>query len=139
MFLSSLLFTFSNCLQFLNFGSPFRIGRSTRGCKATLESFNLLGLALHYLKGKDVMYKICLIFGLIPSSLYVMLDHAPEVLLTPVTKTENKNYELRWPTSLEMNSPYTLLHTSREKVIISDEYLVSSMELECRAKIMQPH
>eukprot|EP00171_Calliarthron_tuberculosum_P001335 IDg1335t1 len=57
----------------VNFGGPYRHGRSTRGRSAQLASIDLLGLALWFLKSRCTTYKLCPIFGVVPATLAVWL------------------------------------------------------------------
>ena len=55
----------------VNFGGPFRKGPKNRGRNAILNSVDILGLALHYLKSTGFMYDCCPIFGMCQKSVSV--------------------------------------------------------------------
>jgi len=98
----------------VNGGSPYRATRSNRGRRPQLLSIDILGLALYYLKSRDPIYKMCPFFGLVPSSAYVWLDFALEVLKKVVTYDNNKDFEVRWPTPAEMRESAGLLERNRQ-------------------------
>ena len=84
--------------KYVNYGGPYRKTNSKRGQVSTLQSIDLVGRALWYLKSRDPIHKLCPIFGIIPSSIYVWLEYALEVLLKVVTNSSLPEYEIRWPT-----------------------------------------
>ena len=123
-FLSSLNFTRCIVLQRLlpyfdyerarlNFGSPYRTGPETRGRNPQLQSVDLLGLSLWYLKTKGSVYTLCPIFGIVPSSFLVWLEYSLEVLLRVVKKTSRTEFEIRWPNEGEMLASSLLLQINR--------------------------
>ena len=63
-----------------NFGSPFRTEPKTRGRKPLLTKVGLLGFIL-YLKSRNCMYRICMVFGVVPSTASVWLNYASNLLL----------------------------------------------------------
>ena len=97
-----------------NFGSPCRTGNSRCGRKPILRSVDLLGLALWFLKSCDPPYKLCLIFGVIPSTLYCWLNYALEVLYRLVQNKNIADFEIRWPSPAEMKSSCQLLESNRQ-------------------------
>lgn len=98
----------------LNFGSPYRCGPKTRGRRTLLESIDILGLSLWFLKSRDPLYKLCPLFGVVTSSATVWLDYALAVLLRVVRKKRNTDFEIRWPTHDEMRVSSALLERNRE-------------------------
>ena len=98
----------------MNHGSPYRTGYSPKGRKPQLESVDLLGLALYYLKSKDSVYKLCLIFGIVPTSAYVWLDFSLEVLSRTVTLPHMTDFAIVWPKPAEMEQSANLLRHNRE-------------------------
>ena len=46
-----------------NYVSPNRTSLSKRGQKPLLRSIDLLGLALWFLKSRDPIYELCVVFG----------------------------------------------------------------------------
>jgi len=98
----------------LNFGSPYRRSRSPRGRKAQLGSIDLIGMALFFLKSRDPLYKLCPMFGVVPTTAAVWLDYSLEVLKRVVTKRGASDFEVRWPTPDEMWSSSALLAQNRE-------------------------
>lgn len=86
----------------LNFGSPYRKEPKTRGRNADLRKFDLLGLALWFLKSSRQQYRICTQFGLVPASVYVWLDCALEVLFKVVKYKKIVDFAVRWPSPNEI-------------------------------------
>ncbi len=84
---------FEETRKTVNHSIPYKQTGSTRGCRPAVVSVDLLGMALYYLKSRDVLYKICPVFGLVPSSLHVWLDFASEVLLKTVTRRMHAEFE----------------------------------------------
>lgn len=70
--------------------------------KRASTTVDVLGLSLWYLKSRDPMYKMCTVFGLVPSSVQVWLDFSLEVSLRMVQNTEFPEFQIRWPTVDEM-------------------------------------
>ena len=97
----------------LNFGSPYRTGPKTRRRNPQLQSVDLLGLSLWYLKTKGSVYTLCPIFSIVPASLSVWLDYSLEVLLRVVKKTSRTEFEIRWPDEGEMLASSLLLKNNR--------------------------
>lgn len=110
----TLLPYFEDMRPSVNHGSPYRRSADPRGRRAQLRSVDLPGLALWYLKSRCPMYKMCLIFGLAPSSLLVWLDYSLEVLYRLLQCPTNTQYEIRWPNEQEMRSAASLLERNRE-------------------------
>lgn len=79
----------------VNFGNPFRQGAKKRGRNPLLETVDLIGLDLWYLKKKGTMLSLCPIFGIIGSSIGVFLYFILEVLVK-VSNIE-KDIEIKWP------------------------------------------
>ena len=96
-----------------NYGSPYRKGPKTRGRVPQVDSMDLLGPALWYLKSRCTMYSLCPVFGLVPTTVSVWLDYALEVLLRVVNKRKHRDFEIRWPTVDEMKLSAELLWKSR--------------------------
>ena len=97
----------------LNFGSTYRTGPKPRGRNPQLQSVDLLGLSLWYLKTKGSVYKLCPIFDIVPSSFSVWLDYSLEVLLRVVKKTSRTEFEIRWQDEGEMLASSLLLQNNR--------------------------
>jgi len=98
----------------VNNGSPYNSKGSRRGRKPFLTDVDLVGLVLYYLKTRDPMYRISILFGIVPSSVSVWLDFAMEVLQRIVISSHNPDFEIRWPTVPEMKSSSDLLVRNRE-------------------------
>ena len=98
----------------VNYGSPFRTARKVRGRTAKLDSTDLLGLVLWFLKGKECMYRLCPIFGVVPSTLSTWLNYSLEVLLRVVHNESNTQFAIKWPSLSEMESAAQLLSRSRQ-------------------------
>jgi len=112
--LENILPLFISVRPTVNRGSPHKKTNSNRGRKPLLTSIDLVGLALYYLKTRDPMYRMSIIFGLVPSSISVWLDFALEVLYRVVTCSDNIDFEIRWPTVPEMQESSDLLTRNRE-------------------------
>ena len=97
----------------LNFGSLYRTGPKTRRRNPQLQSVELLGISLWYLKTKGSGYTLCPIFGIIPASLSVWLDYSLEVSLRVVKKTSKTEFEIRWLDEREMLASSLLLQNNR--------------------------
>ena len=98
----------------ISYGSPYRKGPKRRGRGAQMRSIDLLGLALWYLKSRCTTYSLCPIFGLVPSSVYIWLDYALEVLWRVVRKRSRKEFEIRWPSFEEIKLSAALLERNRD-------------------------
>eukprot|EP00171_Calliarthron_tuberculosum_P023637 IDg23637t1 len=98
----------------VNFGGPYRTGASTRGRPAQLRSIDVLGLVLWFLKCRNPVYRLCPVFGIVPSSIHVWLDYGLEVLTRVVRRPELRDFEIRWPTEEEMRSSSALLEHNRQ-------------------------
>lgn len=98
----------------VNFGGPFKVAGSTRGRKPLLQSIDLLGLALWYLKSRCVTYKLIPIFGVVSSTLHVWLDYSLEVLTRVVRSPANRDFEVKWQSEEEMRASATLLQNNSQ-------------------------
>jgi len=114
LLLETLLPRFEEARKTLNFGSPYRRSNSTRGRRPQLTSIDLIGLVLYYLKSRDPLYKLCPIFGVVPTTAQVWLDFSLEIMKKVVTKTGAPDFEIRWPTVEEMRASAALLQRNRE-------------------------
>ena len=74
LFLYTLLPLFELERAQCNFGSPFRTKPKSSGRNAHLKSADLLGLSLWFLKSKSAMYRLCPLFGIVPSTVSVWFD-----------------------------------------------------------------
>lgn len=75
-----------NVRQRLNFGSPYRHGPKTRGRRPQLETMDILGLSLWYLKKCDLICVTCPLFGIIPSTVEVWPDYSLEIFVSDCSK-----------------------------------------------------
>ena len=66
------------------------------------------------LKSRCPLYKLCTVFGVVPSSMYVWLDFGLEVLLRVVQNPAYVEYEIRWPIETEMRASAALLERNRQ-------------------------
>lgn len=87
---------FNAARKSLNF-RPFRKSTKTAGSKPLLGSVDQLGLVLWYLKSKEIIYKLCTIFGIVPSTLSFSLAYTMEVLLKVVHNTMCADFLIVWP------------------------------------------
>lgn len=76
-----------------------------------LQTVDLLGLVLWYLKTKGTMFSLCPIFGVVGSSVGVWLDFSLEVLVRVVKR--EKDFEIKWPSYDEMKASASLLENNR--------------------------
>ena len=113
-FFDRLLPLYANERPFLSFGSPYRKAHKTPGRPPLLDTVDILGMALWYIKDRGCMYRLCVVFGIVPSSVSVWLDFALELLLRVVQKQTNTDFEVRWPTSEEMKQSAGLLELYHE-------------------------
>ena len=96
-----------------NHGSPFRRFVKRRGRKPQLQSIDLIGIVLWYLKSKDCIYRMCPIFGVVPSTMSVWLNYAMEVMLKVVQDESMTAFSIKWPTVEEMRLSASLLQQNR--------------------------
>lgn len=96
-----------------NFGSPYGTSRLTRGGRALLESFDLDILSVYYMYSRDAVYKMCPIFGIVPSSAHAWLDFSMEVLLRVVKHPKNPWFEIRLPNEEQIQGSAALLENDR--------------------------
>jgi len=114
LLLSRLLPSFTARRAEVNFGSPYRKGPKRRGRNEQMETIDLLGIALWYLKSRDPIYKMCTTFGLVPSSMSAWLDYSMEVLFKVVTDSSLTDFEIKWPTPQQMEFSAELLRRNRQ-------------------------
>ena len=98
----------------VNYGGPYRFSSTLRGRKPYLDSIDILGLVLRYLKSRDSIYRLCPIFGIVPGTISVWLDYAMEVLFRVMQRTELPDIEIHWPTLQEMEVSTRLLQRNRQ-------------------------
>lgn len=58
-----ILLAFTQIRQFADFGSPYRRTNTRRRYPLLLDSVDLVGLVLLFLKSKDNLYRLCPVFG----------------------------------------------------------------------------
>eukprot|EP00171_Calliarthron_tuberculosum_P001424 IDg1424t1 len=97
----------------VNKGGPYRRTESPRGRRPQLESIDLLGLALFYLKSCDSVYRACPIFGIVPSSVYVWLDYSLQVLERVVKRSDEVDFAIVWPDKEAKRKSAALLQRNR--------------------------
>jgi len=71
-------------------------------------------MALFFLKSRDPLYKMCPIFGVVPTTTAVWLDYSLDVLKRVVMKPGSSDFEVRWPTLEEIRRSSALLTQNRE-------------------------
>lgn len=98
----------------VNYGSPYRHGVKTRGRIPSIESIDILGLTLRYLKSSGRMYELCGTFGLVPTSVSVWVDYGLTVLRMTLRDKTVPEFMVAWPTVQEMDQSYNLLKMNRE-------------------------
>lgn len=107
--LDTLLPLFTQVRPTVNYGSPYRTSESPREGKPIIETIDLLGLLLLYLKSSDRQYKLAHIFGLVPSSLSVWIDYALEIMVKIIELNWNSDLRVEWPIATEMTESARLL------------------------------
>ena len=65
----------------MNNGSSYKTIQTSKGRKPQLEFVDIVGMVLWNLKSKNPIYKLCLVFGVVPSTARVWLDYGLEVML----------------------------------------------------------
>lgn len=70
----------------VNNGSPYCTEKKRRGRRPHLRSIDIIGLVLCFLKTKDPVYRLCPVFGIVPSTASVWLDYVLEVFSTIIRK-----------------------------------------------------
>lgn len=96
LFTERLLPLFETKRASVNYGGPCKRNETKRGRRPQLSSIYLIGLALWYLNGSDSIYHLCPIFGIIPSTAYIRVDYALEVLYRALCKNIVPDFEVRW-------------------------------------------
>lgn len=102
----------------VTFGSPYRRSVKTRGRPMLLETVDILGLTLRYLKSSGRQYELCGMFGIVPSTVYVLVDYGMEVLLKTLRDKSIPQFKVAWPTVNEMDESYELLKNNRENGVL---------------------
>ena len=95
-----------------NYGSPFLNKQKRKGRQPLLSSIDLIGLVLWYLKTKDFIYRMCPIFGLVPSTVSIWLKHALAVLYK-VVSSRLFDCQFKWSSPEEIHSSASLLERNR--------------------------
>lgn len=113
-FFKILLPHFESVRNTVNYGSPYRRGKKTRGRKPTVRTVDVLGLVLRYLKTSGRQYDLCGMFGLVPSSVSCWIDYGLAVLLKALRKKNVESFRVKWSTPAEMISSHNLLRYNRQ-------------------------
>lgn len=71
----------------MNYGSPFCKQSKVQEKRPALDSIDLVGIVLWFLKSKDFAYRMCPVFGIVPVTLIVWLKYALYVIFKAVTGT----------------------------------------------------
>lgn len=112
VFFNVLLPPFIRHQQSTNWGSPYRNGPKTRGRKTLLDPVELLGLVLYALKRSGHFQDLCLVFGIIKSTVCEWFHYGLEVI-NKVVK-EIPEGKVKWPSVQEMQESNQLLMDTRE-------------------------
>ena len=72
------------------------------------------GLAQWYLKIREPLFKLCLIFGIVPSSTALWLEFSLTVLLRVLQRRDLHDFEVKRPTTAEIQSSACLLQRNRQ-------------------------
>lgn len=102
--LSILLPLFQAIRPTVNYGSPYRRGPKLSGRKCGLDSVDILGLVLCYLKSSARQMSLCPMFGLVPSSLQIWVDYGMEVLSKVFKDKHNGHFNVEWPDESAMKA-----------------------------------
>eukprot|EP00172_Hildenbrandia_rubra_P002294 Plantae.Rhodophyta-Hildenbrandia_rubra.ctg30402.p1 GENE.Plantae.Rhodophyta-Hildenbrandia_rubra.ctg30402~~Plantae.Rhodophyta-Hildenbrandia_rubra.ctg30402.p1 ORF type:complete len:262 (+),score=16.55 Plantae.Rhodophyta-Hildenbrandia_rubra.ctg30402:507-1292(+) len=97
----------------VNYGSPYRKGRSPRGRRPQMRSIDLLGLALWRLKSRCRRREMCFLFGVAPTTLNMWLNCSLEALWRVVKRKSNADFEIEWPTVDQMKESAGLIERNR--------------------------
>ncbi len=119
-FILSINFTKSVLLEYIhsifetermkvNYGSPYLTARWQRGRKLQLESVDLMRLVLWYLKSKDCAYRLCPIFGIVPSTLSTWLQYFMKVLLRAMKNSSKTSCRITLTNKDEIQDSQLLL------------------------------
>lgn len=83
----------------VNNGSLYWNTNRSRPYRTQLNSVDLRGLALFYLKSKDFAYRLCPIFGVVHSILSIWLNYSLKVLYKILSNEDNLDCRIKWPSS----------------------------------------
>ena len=70
-------------------------------------------MVLWYLKSKDPIYKLCPVFGVVPSTASVWLDYGVEVMSKVIEGNECKYFAVKWPDEDQMRHSASILEQNR--------------------------
>ena len=105
---------FEEAAKVKNFGSPYRRTASNRGRTRLLRYVDITGLVLTYLKRSDPMYRLCVEFGIVPSTAQVCIDIGLEVLLRIVRDPSSSDFDVTWPDNDAIKESAMLLERNRK-------------------------
>lgn len=112
----------------MNYGSPFRRLPKRMGRAPQLHSVDLIGLALWYLKGKEFMYRLCPIFGVVPSTISSWLSYSLDVLLDVVRDKTNREFCIEWPSINCIRSSAELLRNGPSGNLLNGIFGIMEVE-----------
>lgn len=98
----------------LNYASPFRKTTVKRDRKPILDSFDLVGMVLWFVKGKDYNYRVCRIFCVVQSILSVWFNYSLKFFYDLVRNTSNPYFYIKGPSIQEIQSSTNLLGNNRQ-------------------------
>lgn len=107
--LDHLLPLFDEQRQRVNYGSPYRKGPKMRGRPPALESIDILGLVLCYLKSSCNQNQLCRPFGIAQTSVGVWIEYGMQVLHRIVSHTANTQFRVEWPTPQQITESNAVL------------------------------
>lgn len=82
----------------VNFGSPYKRGVKKLGRSISLDSIDIPGLTLRYIKSSWRQYELCGMFGPVPSSVSVSVHYSFSVLLKTLRDRFLPQFRVEWPT-----------------------------------------
>lgn len=116
---------FNEVRKTVNFYSPYRRGPKVRGRRPMLDTTDILGLKLRYLKSCGKQYYLCGMFGLVETIVSVWKDYGFNLLLNTLRNKGVPQFCVSWPSVAEMDDSYQLLKKNRENVhLLPDVFCV---------------
>lgn len=82
-------------------------------------------------KNRDPLFRLCLGFGVVPSTAEVWIDFGLEIMLRGVRNTRWNIFETRWPNEDEMRHSAGLVERNRNWGLLCGVYLVWRIEDVC--------
>lgn len=113
VFFDTLLPIFAEERYKVSFGSPYRQGPKIRGRPCSVSTEDILGLTLWRLKSCGRQNQLCVIFGLIPSTVSDWFNYGLKVLYRTLKRRDQRAFRVEWPDHNEMQESAQLLQDNR--------------------------